>query len=383
MNSSSLGGAHVLVVNDHVQNRELTQTFLEHAGYRVSTAEQGDAAVRAFAQTPADLVLLDVMLPDTDGFTTYQRLRQLPSGDQAAIVFVTSDDDPGTQRRALESGADDLLMKPLQRSELLLRVQSVLRSKHLHGEQERASELIRLQRDELMRLQRQREENIALLVHDMKNPLAGVLSNAEFMVTSGGLDTDQSECANDILHASRRLHRMVMSLLDVSQSEHGMLRPASVSFELTELVMSVRSQCAAKLRDKSLTLTVVLPPEPIPIEADRDMLMRLLSNLLDNAMRHAPANTSVGLEVHADDDAIELRVSDAGPSIPEPERGEIFDSYVQLEDRAARLRARRGLGLSSSRAVVEAHGGRIWVEDCAREGATFCVRLPRRRKTTG
>jgi two-component system sensor histidine kinase/response regulator len=376
MNTSSLDGAHVLVVNDHAQNRKLAQTFLEHAGYRVSTAEQGDAAVRAFAQTPADLVLLDVMLPDADGFTTCQRLRQLPAGGQAAIVFVTPVDDPGTQRRALESGADDLVMQPLQRSELLLRVQSVLRTKHLHDEQERASEVIRLQRDELIRLQRQREENIALLVHDMKNPLAGVLSNAEFMVTSGGLDIDQTECANDILHASRRLHRMVMSLLDVSQSEHGVLRPATVPLDLTELVMSVRSQCASKLRDKSLTLTVVLPPDPIPIEADRDMLMRLLANLLDNAMRHAPANTSVGLEVHVDGDAIELRVSDAGPSIPEPERLQIFESYVQLEDRAARLRARRGLGLSSSRAVVEAHGGRIWVEDCAQEGATFCVRLP-------
>jgi len=318
-----------------------------------------------------------VMRPDADGFATCKRLRQLPAGDQAAIVFVTSVADLGTQRGALESGADDFLMKPLQRSELLLRVQSVLRTKHLHGEQERASELVRLQRDELILLQRRREENIALLVHDMKNPLAGVLSNAEFMVTSSDLDADQRECASDILSASRRLHRMVMSLLDVSQSEHGVLRPATVSLELTELVMSVRSQCAPKLRDKSLTLTVVLPPEPIAIEADRDMLMRLLANLLDNALRYAPPNTSVGLEVHADRDAIELRVSDAGPSIPEAERLQVFESYVQLQDSAARLRARRGLGLSSSRAVVEAHGGRIWVEDCAREGATFCVRLPR------
>jgi signal transduction histidine kinase len=380
MNTSSLESVHVLVVDEHAQNRGLARAFLENAGYRVSIAEEGDAAVRAFSQMPADLVLLDVVQPGMDGFATCERLRQLPAGEQAAIVFITSLDDLAAQRRALEAGADDFLIKPLQRGELLLRVQSVLRSKHIHGEQERASELIRLQRDELVRLQRQREENIALLVHDMKNPLAGVLSNAEFLMSSGGLDPDQGECAYDILSASLRLHRMVMSLLDVSQSEHGVLRPAPVALDLNELVMSIRAQCAPKLRDKSLTLTVVLPPEPIRIEADRDMLMRLLANLLDNAMRHAPSNSSIGLEVHVEPDAIELRVSDAGPSIPEAERLELFESYVQLRDTAARLRARRGLGLSSSRAVVQAHGGRIWVEDCAGEGATFCVRLPRPRR---
>jgi two-component system sensor histidine kinase/response regulator len=379
VSDSSADGIHVLVVDEHAQQRVLAASVLESAGYSVSIAEAGDAAVRAFSQTPADVVLLDVMPPGMAGLATCKRLRELPQGEHAAFVFLTSQDDLNAQRSVLESGADDLLMKPLKRSELLLRVQSVLRSKQLLGEQERASALIRLQRDELMRLQRQREENIALLVHDMKNPLAGVLSNAEFLVTSGELDNDQGECAHDILSASRRLHRMVMSLLDVSQSEHGVLRPITTRLELTELVTNVRAHCAPKLRDKSLTLTVVMPPAPIRLEADRDMLMRLLANLLDNAMRYAPAHSSVSLEVQLEPDAVELRVTDSGPSIPAAERPELFESYVRLQDNAARLRARRGLGLSSSRAVVEAHAGRIWVEDCAGEGATFCVRLPRPR----
>lgn len=375
MSTSGVEGVHVLVVDEHAQHRGLAQSVLENAGYRVSIADAGDAAVRAFSQTPADLVLLDVM-PPSDGLATCKRLRELPEGEHAAIVFLTSQDDLNAQRTVLESGADDLLMKPLKRSELLLRVQSVLRSKHLLGEQERASELIRMQRDELMRLQRQREETIALLVHDMKNPLAGVLSNAEFLVTSGELHGDQGECASDILNASRRLHRMVMSLLDVSQSEHGVLTPKCSAVDLTALLMSVRSQCGPKLRDKSLTLTVVVPQEPIVLEADRDMLTRLIANLLDNAMRYAPAHSSIGLEVHREYDAVELRVSDAGPPIPPAERAELFESYVRLQDTAARMRARRGLGLSSSRAVAEAHAGRIWIEDGSSEGATFCVRLP-------
>jgi two-component system sensor histidine kinase/response regulator len=374
--SASVTNSHVLIVDQHPKTREIAQAFLEHAGYRVSLAAEPEAALRAFSQTPADLVLLDVAANASDGFVTCKRLRQLPAGEQAAIVFVTSQDDLGTQHKALESGADDFLMKPLQRTELLLRVQSLLRSKQLHEEHERAAERIRTQRDDLIRLQRQREEHIALLVHDMKNPLAGVLSNAEYLVSSRGLDSDQSDCAYDILNASRRLQRMVMSLLDVSQSEHGVLRPELTRVDLGELISNVRSQCAPKLRDKALTLTVVLQDEPLTLDADRDMLLRLLANLLDNALRYAPNGSSVSLEAHKDNGFCELRVSDQGPPIPEAERAQLFESYVQLQDSEARLRARRGLGLSSTRAVAQAHGGRAWVESSNGEGAVFCVRLP-------
>jgi signal transduction histidine kinase len=170
---------------------------------------------------------------------------------------------------------------------------------------------------------------------------------------------------------------MVMSLLDVSQSDSGVLRARAASVDLGELIGQVRTQSGPKLRDKSLTLTVVLPAQPIPIEADRDMLLRLLGNLLENAMRHAPSFSSIRLEVIDESEAVELRISDVGAPIPPDDRAQLFDSHVQLEDNAARLRARRGLGLSSCRVIVEAHGGKIWLDESRRDGATFCVRLPR------
>jgi two-component system, sensor histidine kinase and response regulator len=368
--------ARVLIVDDPSQQRERVWDGLEQAGYRVSFSD-GENALRSFSRSPADLVLLSAALPGSDSFNTCQRLRELPGGDQAAIVLVGAADDPATAQRALDCGADDLLLPSSEPSVLLLRVRSLLRLKQRDEQRGRAAELLRAQHEQSLLLARQREENIALLVHDMKNPLAGVLSNAEFLATSTGLDDDQLSCTQDILNASRRLHRMVMSMLDVSQSEHGVLRPSAAQLDLTELVTAVRLQCAPRLREKSLTLTVVLPPEPVELEVDRDMLTRLLANLLDNAARHAPSGSSISLEVQTEGSAVELRVSDAGPSIPQAERSKLFESYLQGSDNAPRVRARRGLGLSSSRAVAEAHGGRIWVEDNPAEGATFCVRLPR------
>jgi signal transduction histidine kinase len=149
------------------------------------------------------------------------------------------------------------------------------------------------------------------------------------------------------------------------------------AIELHELMATLRPQFAARLRDKALTLTVVLPPEPFQMSADRDMLTRLLANLLDSATRHAPTGSSIELTAQVSSDSVELRVSDTGPTIPAAERAELFESYMQLRDDAARMRARRGLGISSCRAIAEAHGGKIWVEDNPAQGATFCVRLPR------
>jgi signal transduction histidine kinase len=376
MNAPEPGHTRVLIVDDALPQRELVRACLERAGYRVSQAQR-ESAPRVFTRAPVDVVLLSARPANDDCRDTCQRLRELPAGELAAIVVVAARGDATTQERALECGADDWLLAPIEPATLLLRVRSLVRLKQRQAAHEREAAAVRKQRDELLLLSRQREENIALLVHDMKNPLAGVLSNTEFLVTSSGLAADQQDCTHDIMFAARRLHRMVMSMLDVSQSEHGVLQPSAAHLDLTELVTAVRLQCAAKLREKSLTLTVVLPPDPVELEVDRDMLTRLLANLLDNAVKHAPVGTSISLEVQAEGPTVDLRVSDSGPSVPAAERSNVFESYLHGIDTAPRVRQRRGLGLSSSRAVAEAHGGRIWVEDNPAEGATFCVRLPR------
>jgi two-component system, sensor histidine kinase and response regulator len=367
MSAPELGQPRVLIVDEPSQQRELARDCLERAGYRVSLTDT-ENALRICTRAAVDLVLLSATPPNRD---VCQQLRELPAGEQPLLLIIAAAGDPSAQEQALECDADDWLLQPVETTTLLLRVRALLRLK------QRETEALRRQREELQLLSRQREENIALLVHDMKNPLAGVLNNAEYIATSSGLGKDQLDCTQDIMFAARRLHRMVMSMLDVSQSEHGVLQPSAAHLDLSELVTAVRLQCAPRLREKSLTLTVVLPPDPVELEVDRDMLTRLLANLLDNAVRHAPVGTSISLEVQAEGSAVDLRVSDSGPSVPAAERNNVFESYVRRSEAAPRVRVRRGLGLSSSRAVAEAHGGRIWVEDNPAEGATFCVRLPR------
>jgi two-component system sensor histidine kinase/response regulator len=372
---------HVLVVDPAREQRSLLQTCLETAGYRVSTADSGEPALRAFREGPADVVLLDVVAPGFEGFATCKRLRELPAGARAAIVCLTPRSDTATHARAIEAGADECLTKPLPDRELLLTIRSALRLKHLADELARERDRIRAERDAALTEQRLRDETIALVVHDMKNPLAGVISNAEYLVTSKGLGPDQKECAHDIMAASRRLHRLVMSLLDVNLREHGVLTPALANVDLSELIRQARHQCALSISDKSLACFVVGTEAPLRMQGDRDMLARLLANLLDNAARSSPHGGEIRIEVERQTEVVELLVTDHGPRFSPDYRARMFDAYLPADDALRRVRKTRGLGLASCRAIAEAHGGSIRCDDAVPEGSTLCVQLPMRART--
>lgn len=367
---------HVLVVDPAREQRSIVQSYLETAGYRVSTADSAEPALRAFEQAPADVVLLDVVAPSFDGFATCKRLRALPSGAQATILCLTPRPDTATQARALEAGADDCLTRPVGDRELLHSVRSALRFKHMTDALTREREQLRTERDALLKVQALRDETIALVVHDMKNPLAGVISNAEYLITSKNLGQDQRDCAQDIMAASRRLHRLVLTLLDVNLSEHGVLTPVLGTVDLVQLIDRARQECTVSLTDKSLLCVVSGTGEPVMLTADRDMLARLLANLIDNAARSSSHGGQVEIAVVRDAEFVELHVTDYGPSLSPELRARLYDAYLPSDEALRRARKGRGLGLASCRVIAEAHGGSIRHEDVLPRGSRFCVRLP-------
>src|SRR5262249_1341684 len=148
----------VLVVDDNFQNREVAEGHLVGAGYQAIQAESGEAAlalVESGAPWP-DLILLDVLTPGLDGVGTCRRIRSRPGGPTVPILFLTALGDLGTHKAALDSGADDFLTKPINRTELLIRVRSLLRIKALSDEQARNLAVISQQRDALVEAQRQK-----------------------------------------------------------------------------------------------------------------------------------------------------------------------------------------------------------------------------------
>jgi signal transduction histidine kinase len=318
-----------------------------------------------------------------DGFETCRRLRMLPGGTDVPILFLTALGDLGTHKAALDSGADDFLTKPINRTELLIRLRSLLRIRRLSDELRRNYEVIRSQRDELLTAQRQRLELATLIVHDLKNPLSSILSNAEYLNASAGIPEQERDSLADVLRASRSMFRMVMNLLDISRSEDGALVPRCTEFDVSALLTEISSETVHRLEEKGQTLGVSVEAAVGAIVADRDLVRRVVENLLDNSHKYSPRNGHIAVEVaavalDAGVPGIELRIRDEGAGIPTDYRTRIFEKYVRIEDRSlAQPRNSQGLGLVFCRTAVEAHGGTIWVEDNRAKGSCFCLRLPR------
>lgn len=362
----------VLVVDDNADNRALAQATLEDEDYEVITASTGDDGIRAFEAAHPDCVLLDVRMPGTDGFAVCARIRTLPGGKDTPIVFLTALRDVDTFDQALRAGADDFLTKPVRPTELVVRVQAALKLRRMTAELRENYQLVRRQRDDLMRLQLQKERLTSFVVHDLKNPVASIDLHAQLLLLGAQLTPPLRESAQHIRDEARSLLRLLLNLLDISKSEEGKLVLRSTEINLALLVTALFDALALKARVAGVKLENSI--EVPVLHADADLLRRVLENLLDNAVRHAPAGTTVRLTAKADEGALELRVADQGPGIPAGLRERIFERFVRTE--AGTTRAGTGLGLAFCKLAVEAHGGSISVEPDT-QGAVFLVRIPR------
>jgi signal transduction histidine kinase len=364
----------ILVVDDNEQNRALARAALEDEGYEVILANDGLEGVAMYEKTSADCVLLDIRMPKLDGPAACARIRALPNGADVPIVFLTAQREVDAFDRALGAGGDDFLTKPVQPAELVLRVQAALKLRQFKTELREHYELVRRQRDDLMRLQLQKERLSQFVIHDLKNPVSSLDLCAQMLLRDSDLGDNARRSVLRMRGEVRTLLRMIYNLLDISQSDEGRLAPRLASIVMRDLAEEVRLEL--ELRAQAAGVTLVVQVEELVVQADDGLLRRVLENLVENAIRHAPEDTAITLSAKRVDGAVELRVADRGAGVAPEARVRIFEPFVQLGhgDRVA-PRVGRGLGLTFCRVAVEAHGGRIWIED-AQPGAAFCLTLP-------
>jgi signal transduction histidine kinase len=368
------GAAKILVVDDNEQNRMLLEATLEGEGHEITLASGGEEALRAFEEKLPDCVLLDVRMPGLDGFAVCERMRALPGSKDVPILFLTALRDIETFDRALLAGGDDFLTKPIRPTELVVRVKTALKLRRLGVDLSEHYELIRRQRDDLTRLALQKDMLMAFVIHDLKNPIGSIDLFAQSLVRDRTLPQDARDTAADIRGATRQLMRLIHNLLDISKSEEGKLTPRRAEIDLRALVEEIRESFEVQARAAEVTLATAVD---VPtLAADQDLIRRVIENLTDNAIRHAPRGSAVRLDAERVGAKIELRIVDHGAGIPVEMRDKIFERFVQLDPSAGpSSRSGRGLGLTFCKLAVEAHGGRVWVEDAA-PGTSICVSLP-------
>lgn len=362
-------GARILVVDDDAMARRTLRTMLERGHYQVETAESGPEALQCLHTFQPDLVLLDILMPGMDGLETCRRIRALPNGELLPIIILTADERPEVYSEAFRAKGDDFLRKPVLSSELIVRVRSLMRLRRVQAE-------IQAERDTLLDFQRQRERLYAFIVHDLKNPLTTIQLGLELLSESGASEPGTLSQLLRLRETTAHMGRMIQGILDIGKAEQAGLELRKSPIRLREWIPHLLQE----VENQAIRLNHRLDwacDEDLEVEADPDLLRRLLLNLVDNALKYAPSGSRTLVAALAAEGACRLEVRDQGPGIPEHLRDHIFETFVRLQDQEGETRTGSGLGLAFCQLVAEAHQGRIWVEPIAPKGSMFVLELPR------
>ncbi|MGD2144360.1 MAG: ATP-binding protein [Anaerolineae bacterium] len=230
---------------------------------------------------------------------------------------------------------------------------------------------------EQLELERMQDDLIHMIVHDLRNPLSNVVGSLQMMrtaLTQGDDSLPLMEVLGVAMRSSQRLRRLIDSLLDLRQLQEGKADLDKVMVAPRLLAQEALQSVRPIVAKKEQKLTAEIPPNLPSVEVDRDMLIRVLTNLLDNAAKFTPTEGEIALTLEKAPQMVLFKVSDTGPGVPPESKERIFERFTRLES-TKRTRG-TGLGLPFCKLAVEAHGGEIWVDSTPGEGSHFTISVP-------
>jgi signal transduction histidine kinase len=217
-----------------------------------------------------------------------------------------------------------------------------------------------------------RDHMVAVFGHDLRGLLNALTVNAELFLRRDGERAVES--ARNVRLTIGRMDQLITSLLDYVRVKANRLEVVPRPLNAAELLREAVEIFRPLARVKSLTLTLAIPDTPLRATADHDRIFQVVSNLLSNAIKFSSVKGSIAVQATTSGGALQITVEDDGPGIPERDLDRVFEGFCQLQDSDARG---LGLGLYISRAIIEAHGGRIWATSRPGAGSTFSFTIPR------
>lgn len=357
-------GATVLVVDDIARNLRLLGSMLTEKHYEVLFASSGEKALERVAARKPDLILLDLMMPGMDGLELSRRLKADPEFMEIPIIFVTAAGETGIATQAMEAGAVDFVTKPFNKDELLARVR-------VHVRLKRSS-------DELYRIIAQKNELLSVIAHDLKNPIAAMRYGA-FMLRDQGVtgDDPRGELVDSICETADRTLEFIDDQLTRNSRSLEMEQFQIEPVEPMSVVVPVIQENLMNAHRKKITLDLEIDDSMPDILADQNALVRVLKNMVSNAIKFSSSNRTVLLEVAEGSkaDCLRFSVRDQGPGLSREDQELLFRPYQRLSARPTSGESSTGLGLSISRDLVEKMNGVIGCDSVLGEGSTFWVEL--------
>lgn len=361
----------IFIVDDEPLTQDIMQGFLVREGYDFMFAASGVEALAQLEQGNPDVILLDVMMPDLNGFEVCQRLKADERWRHIPVILVTALDSKKDMVRGFESGADDFLQKPVRDYELRARVRSMLRQKKQYDRLEMALRL--------------REDMAHMIMHDMMSPVSAITGFSSLLMMKNRMSPEDLEDVQRIYAQAQRLNSYLNNMLMVAKMEEaGQLILNLSEVNLSEMVQQIEKNHEIITRLKRIQIITELPEKEPPISLDRNLMQRVLDNLISNALKFSPPGGTVTVQIEYPELAsispqaarLRIKVLDQGPGIPEDQRDRIFEKFrIGRLERNELGQTGFGLGLAFCKMVVEAHGGHIFIEANQPQGSVFMVEI--------
>jgi two-component system, sensor histidine kinase and response regulator len=363
-----LGQGTLLIVDDDTFNRDVLCRRLCRAGYTTVPAANGEQALERVLQQPFDLVLLDVKMPDMDGFAVLKSLRSTYTATELPIIMTTVISESADIVTALTLGANDYVTKPIDLPVVLARIRTQLSLKWANAEMAKAKEAAEAATCA-------KSTFLAVMSHELRTPMNGMLGMLNLLRYTT-LTPGQREYMETAYNSAQALLILIDDLLDVSKIEAGKLELERIDFDVRQTIEDAAALFSERAYSKGLELVCDIPANvPVLLRGDPTRLRQILTNLLGNAIKFTEQGevvVRVG-DVHETATSVQLRfeIHDTGIGIAPEVQGQLFQAFTQAERSISRRYGGTGLGLAISKQLVELMGGSIGVESEAGQGATF------------
>lgn len=388
----------ILVVDDIAANRNLLRETLEPEGYEVLLAGDGVTALKVTMRARPHVILLDVNMPDMDGYKVCQQLKADEITASIPVIFITANDDAQSLVKGFQAGGVDFVGKPFKGEEVLMRVDTHLRLHSLTQSLEKQNEAL----EKEVKLRKQAEEKaieaneaksqfLSFISHEMRAPLNAIIGFSEELI-----DTLQEESLNESREDAVRIHKggehlleLINNLLDLSKIEAGKMTIVKETCDPVEFAQQLAADLSPLARKQNNFLSVKYEPDLCSFKTDLTKLRQTLTNLISNASKFTKdgditlrvglcGDTSMLEHSHSNGErqSICFSVKDTGIGMNQEELRRLFQAYQQANEFTSKHYGGTGLGLTISREFCKLLGGDLTVESEPGKGSVFKVTLP-------
>lgn len=361
----------ILIVDDNPNNIQVVATIMSENGYELGIAMNATEAYKFLEENIPKLILLDVDMPEIDGFEVCSTLKKSSKYKDIPIIFLTVKDEKDDIVKAFDLGAVDYVTKPFNRKELVSRVKTHISLKNTKDE-------LKKKNLELERTLEMKDEFLSLISHEFRTPLNVISSAIQAMnyICSNELSDKAKKYLRMIRQNTFRQLRLVNNLLDITRVNAGRIKINKKNVDIVFLTKSIIESIYTYVALKSIDVTFVSLIEKKIIGIDDEKYERILLNLLSNATKFTPEGKPIIVTLSSINDKICVEVKDKGIGIPEDKANIIFERFGQVDSSLSRQAEGAGIGLSLVKKFVESLGGSISVKSELGKGSAFTILLP-------